>query len=105
MQTGAGPIRIVFVSPRARPMKISGITMFSYFIVWCSPIQNSVKPRLLGADDELQVFVVALGRGLGGVVEGHDEHAVANRRGVPVLAHGSSFWRMHSGGCSIVGTS
>ena len=44
MQTGAGPMRMVFVSPSARPMKISGITMFSYRMVWCSPIQNSVNP-------------------------------------------------------------
>ena len=32
-QTGAGPRRMRLVSPRARAMKISGITMFSYFIV------------------------------------------------------------------------
>ena len=32
-QTGAGPRRMERVSPRARAMKISGITTFSYFIV------------------------------------------------------------------------
>ena len=37
------------------------------------------EAQLLGPDDQLQVLVVALGRRLGGVVERHDEHAVADR--------------------------
>ena len=43
-QTGAGPRRMRSVSPRTRPMKTSGTTIDSYFMVWCSPIQNSLKP-------------------------------------------------------------
>ena len=43
-QMGAGPMRMLLVSRIAAAMKISGLTMFSYAIVWCSPIQNSLKP-------------------------------------------------------------
>jgi hypothetical protein len=43
------------------------------------------KAHLLGADDQLQVLVVALPRRLGRVVIRHDEHPVANR--LHSLAH------------------
>src|SRR5262249_50720203 len=37
------------------------------------------EAQLLGADDQLQVLVVALTQRFGRVVERHDEHAVADR--------------------------
>jgi hypothetical protein len=37
-----------------------------------------VKAELLGADDELQILVVALSGRLGRIVVRHDEYAVAN---------------------------
>ena len=40
------------------------------------------EAQLLGPHDQLQVFVVALGRRLGRIVERHDEHAVVDRPGV-----------------------
>ena len=55
------------------------------------------ETELLGPDDELQVLVVALGGGLGGVMEGHDEDAGADRRWIPIQAHGSTPWLMGSG--------
>ncbi len=55
------------------------------------------ETKLLGPDDELQVLVIALGGGLGGVMERHDEHAGADRRCVPIQAHGSTPWLTGSG--------
>ena len=43
--TGAGPMWMLFVCGIAAAMNSSGMVMFSYAIVWCSPIQNSSKPN------------------------------------------------------------
>ncbi len=60
------------------------------------------ETELLGPDDELQVLVIALGGRLGGVMEGHDEDAGADRRWVPIQAHGSTPWLMGWGGSGLV---
>ena len=42
---GAGPMCMVLVCGMAAAMNSSGMVMFSYAMVWCSPIQNSSNPN------------------------------------------------------------
>ncbi len=50
------------------------------------------ETELLGSDDELQVLVIALGGGLDGIMERHDEDAGADRGCGFIQAHGSIPW-------------
>ncbi|GIS62420.1 MAG: hypothetical protein CM1200mP2_46450 [Planctomycetaceae bacterium] len=73
-QMGAGPSGSLGLA-QCPLMNISGLTMFSNCIVWCSPIQNSEKPSARPGHQP-QVFIETLAQRLVGVGERHDEHAV-----------------------------